>query len=71
VVKTEESEADLLDSNWLDRLYMDIKYIKHGDCVKIETYFDYKFYYWKLNPHFIYIIILIKELDLGSVAALI
>ncbi len=37
-LKAEDAEADLFDSNWLDRLYMDIKYIKHGECVKIEDY---------------------------------
>lgn len=37
-LKTEESETDLFDSNWLDRLHMDIKCIKHGDCVAIGNY---------------------------------
>lgn len=37
-LKTEEPEADLFDSNWLDRLCMDINYLRHGECVKIENY---------------------------------
>ncbi len=38
-LKTEEVNADLFDENWLDRLCMDIKYITHGDCIKIGKYF--------------------------------
>jgi phosphoribosyl 1,2-cyclic phosphate phosphodiesterase len=38
-LKTEESNADLFDSNWLDRLNMDTKYIDNGDCIKIGKYF--------------------------------
>lgn len=37
-LKTEEPEADLFDSNWMNRLSMDIKYLRHGECVKIENY---------------------------------
>lgn len=37
-LKTEEPEVDLFDSSWLDRLSLDIRYIKHGDCIKIEDY---------------------------------
>lgn len=37
-LKTEEPEADLFNSNWLNKLHMDIKYIKHGDCIKISNY---------------------------------
>lgn len=37
-LKAEEPEANIFDSSWLDRLRMDIKYIKHGDCVTIGNY---------------------------------
>ncbi len=37
-LKTEEPKADLFNPYWLDKLSMDIKYIKHGDSVKIENY---------------------------------
>ncbi|CAK7027130.1 hypothetical protein KQI38_21645 [Tissierella carlieri] len=37
-LKTEEPTADLFDSNWLSRLCMDIKYLRHRENVKIENY---------------------------------
>jgi phosphoribosyl 1,2-cyclic phosphate phosphodiesterase len=37
-LKTEEPEADLFDLNWLNRLCMDIKYLRHGNCTKIGDY---------------------------------
>lgn len=37
-LRAEESRVDLFDSNWLNRLCMDIKYLRHGENVKIENY---------------------------------
>lgn len=38
-LKTEEPKSDLFDSDWLNRLYIDIKYISHGKRIKIGAYF--------------------------------
>lgn len=37
-LKTEEPEANLFDSNWLNRLHMDIKYVNHGECINVSDY---------------------------------
>lgn len=38
-LKIEEPEVDLFDSGWLDRLNMDIGYLRHGEGVRIDNYF--------------------------------